>query len=360
MSLRVLERPGHAESEALSELCEQDLQAVEELLWNGVRSSAYVPRDLARELVRAGGKRIRPYLTCLSYRSFDGQKHKSRVTPRELHTLAAVSEWVHTATLFHDDVLDASPVRRDKPSAHILHGNKTAILVGDFVYAEAFALLMDAGLLDPSRELASTIKTVVEGELLQHKVATERSVDFGDYTRICRAKTAALFGWCTETGCWAAGSELYPLAGDFGIRLGEAFQMADDLFDTFSIDPRTATPEILTEWIESSAPLPVVLAAEEDPRVQSLWSDLALNQSVESKRTLVREILSFCRRETVVGRCLQNIRALLDEARDFQARLGDNPLLLHALELIQTRADLGAQSAKEAVKAGSPAPTQQA
>ena len=346
MPLKVLEPHSEAEKDHLANLCESDLESIEELLRQGVRSSSSLPKELGQRLILSGGKRIRPYLLCLTYHTFKARDpHRNRVSALDLHTLAAVAEWVHTATLFHDDVLDASPSRRDQPAAHILHGNKVAILVGDFVYAEAFALLMDRGHLDPSRELAATIKNVVEGELLQHQVCMERSVSLTDYTRIAKAKTGALFGWCTGTGCWAAGSELTSLAKDFGCYLGEAFQMADDLFDTFSIDPKTADLATLTEWIESSAPLPVVLAAENDPRVQSLWADLALTKGTESKRTLVREVLNVCRQESIVTQSLKWIQSLLTQAESARVKLGGNPTLKTALDMIEARALQGASFA---------------
>lgn len=315
----------------------RDLAHIEEKLAAGVRSSLTLPRELGDRLVKAGGKRIRPLLMCASYRSFQGRNLSDRCTLEDLHTLAAVAEWVHTATLFHDDVLDASPTRRDLPSAHMLHGNKIAILVGDFVYAEAFSLLMDRGLMEPSRELASTIKKLVEGELLQCEIARNRELDFNDYLRVANAKTAALFSWCTGTGAWAAGSPLVAMAQDFGAKLGLAFQMADDLFDTYTLTPHQAQKAELVEWVESAPPLPLVLAGEQ---VSQLW------KPVEPNADRIAEMQRICRDPALVKRCLDEIESCLDTARGLLKIFGSHPILSTSIELIHARALEGVQLAQ--------------
>ncbi|MBS1985803.1 MAG: polyprenyl synthetase family protein, partial [Bdellovibrionales bacterium] len=121
MVLKALSQISENERAEIVDACGQDLQAVEALLSRGVRSASALSEQLAARLVAAGGKRIRPYLLCLSYHSFRAdQTQAARASREDLQTLAAVAEWVHTATLFHDDVLDASPVRRDQASAHML------------------------------------------------------------------------------------------------------------------------------------------------------------------------------------------------------------------------------------------------
>ncbi len=312
-----------------------DLEDVEKKLLSGVRSSLHLPEVLADRLVRAGGKRIRPLLMCLTYRSLKHSRQdlSDRASHSDLTTLAAVAEWVHTATLFHDDVIDASPTRREHPAAHVLHGNKVAILVGDFVYAEAFALLMERGLLDPSRELARTIKSLVEGELLQHSVYLQRSLSLDEYDRIAKAKTAALFAWCTATGAWVAGYPDSEKAYSFGSALGFAFQMADDLFDTYSIDPDTAASKEIEEWTESSPPFPIVMASQKFKEVSELWTAL----SPDAQK--IRRLQELCRDEEVLKNCRARINETLDYARSTLKNLGDSPQLRSAIEIIAKRAD---------------------
>jgi len=333
--------PLETASLSVDETLASDLVEVEKKLQSGVRSSLALPRELSERLVLAGGKRIRPLLMCLTYRSLKAERALlERASAADLHTLAAVAEWVHTATLFHDDVIDASPTRRQAPAAHILHGNKVSILVGDFVYAEAFSLLMDRGLLDPSRELASTIKSLVEGELLQHQVLGARSLDIREYDLIAQAKTASLFAWCTGTGAWVAGFPDFKIARAYGNDLGFAFQMADDLLDTYTFNPDSGNLKELTEWVESAPPLPVVLAAESFPKVNEIWNGL------KAEPSMVRELQSYCRNESVISRCSERMHAVLRSAEKHQSHLGQSESLKSALKIISDRAAEGIAAAK--------------
>ena len=338
--------PNAAQNLELDQEALADLLQVEELLRKGVRSTESVPEELAERLVQSGGKRIRPYLTCLTYRSLlkQASKPKVRADLEDLWSLASVSEWVHTATLFHDDVLDASLTRRGSPSAHVTHGNKVAILVGDFVYAEAFALLMDRGLLEPSKQLASTVKSIVSGELIQHRVATDRSLSLVDYDKIARAKTGALFAWCTGTGAWMAGSTEISAAESFGRSLGYAFQMADDLIDTFEIDALTASGGELLQWVESAPPLPLVIAAEISPsevraQITQAWGECSRpHHALETQRQMVHKLQTFCRTELVLGECSKRVEQLLSEAEADLRKFGALEGLSWALATIGQRA----------------------
>ena len=326
------------ESSPDGELIARDLASVEDRLLSGVRSTDLLPRELGEYLVTSGGKRLRPLLMILTFRGLKQPGLLPRVSDDDLHTLASVAEWTHTATLFHDDVLDDSEKRRDKPSAHILHGNKVAILVGDFVYAEAFALLMERGLLEPSRELASTIKRLVEGELLQHRICQDRSLDLNEYHRIARAKTAALFSWCTWTGAWGAGHAQAEWASEFGDRLGHAFQMADDFFDTYALDLTRATSAELAEWAESAPPYPVVMAARNHPSIVDEWKSLSSRPAHELSDAIQR-ILEPCREPALIESCHSEIERLLKDGENLLNRLGSIPSLKTAVQLIRDRAN---------------------
>ncbi|MBP7844314.1 MAG: polyprenyl synthetase family protein [Proteobacteria bacterium] len=275
---------------------EEDLLKVEEILRTSIQSENKLPRELSARLVASGGKRIRPLLMCLTYRALEKlPQFKSKINPSDLHTLAAVAEWVHTATLFHDDVIDNSPNRRDMPAAHILHGNKTAILVGDYVYADAFSLLMERALLEPSRRLAITIKKLVEGELWQHQNAQSRELSIDNYVTVASCKTAALFAWAVETAAWGSGVNVVNEAYNFGENLGIAFQMADDVLDTFELNPLNSSQDNLIEWATSAPTLPVTIAAQSNSRVIELWKNLSNNsKSIEDLRNDVRELQVLC------------------------------------------------------------------
>jgi octaprenyl-diphosphate synthase len=326
----------------------EDLLRVEEVLKTAIRSSTSAPRELGNRLIDAGGKRLRPFLVCLTFRSLsNSQKLQARGTEEDLFHLAAVSELVHTATLFHDDVIDHSESRRGMTTAHILAGNKNAVLVGDFVYAEAFFVLMERGLLNPSKELAGTVKGLVDGELLQHAMSLERSLDRHSYEQVALAKTGTLFGWCTGTGAWLAGSEHFALAKEFGRTLGYAFQMADDLIDTYEIIPQTASEADLLSWIDTAPPLPLVLAAEiEDHHgnsvVASQWKR-ALNVAPAERANLVHKLQEAARNSAVIRASLEKIQDALSSARKQLETLGLTTDLSWTIDRIWERAQQGAK-----------------
>ena len=326
----------------------QDLEAVESLLHAGVRSSLSLPRELSERLVASGGKRIRPLLVTLSYRSVHNSlgSKMARATLTDLHQLAAVAEWVHMATLFHDDVLDHTHERRGQKTAHTIAGNKNAILVGDFVYAEAFALLMDRGLLVPSQKLAHTVKRLVEGELIQHRVCRERSAQMDDYIRIALSKTASLFAWCTETGAWAAGFEDPSVAFTAGLELGKAFQMADDLSDTFAWDPETAHFSSVLEFADSAPPLPLVIAATEDKSVLEAWSKLDVNGNPDRLRREVVNLVHQLRRQSWIHASADRVQQSLAVATQALRQMQASESLLATVQLIGDLSERALESAE--------------
>jgi octaprenyl-diphosphate synthase len=347
----------------LTQSLQNDLSAIEKLLDQGIRSETNLPQSLTKYLIQTGGKRLRPLLVCLTFRSSQQTNLASESTLKNLHALAAVAEWVHTATLFHDDVIDASVERRLQPSAHILQGNKNAILVGDFVYAEAFARLMDLGLLEPSQALAHTVKKLVEGELLQHQISNSRKILMSDYEQIALAKTGALFAWAVQTGHWlATGSpqktathtipEKPPIilnieAFNLGSRLGTAFQMADDFIDTFEFNPRDCSETDLDQWKNGAPPLPVVVAHEilKESEVSYLWQALHnQDMSDQNARDLLAQLLTLTHNAQVKERCFAIFESEFKLAREKATTLGVYDSFSWALEIIYNRAQSGIES----------------
>jgi octaprenyl-diphosphate synthase len=341
-------------SENFSDQLFSDLSSVETLLSSGVRSETRLPQELALYIVKTGGKRLRPLLLCLCFRSKTIHKPRTATSHLDihLHTLAAVAEWVHTATLFHDDVIDASVERRGHASAHILHGNKTAILVGDFVYAEAFAKLMDSGLLSPSQRLAHAVKKLVEGELLQHQVSLNRSLNLSDYNKIAESKTGALFAWCIQTGHWLAENQLSQEAWELGNRLGTAFQIADDFIDTFEFNFKTAAEADIQGWIEGAPPLPLLVAQNifNSEIISALWSNLKnADPSKVETRLQLGEILSYCSKPEVKKECFNIFKKEYDSAVSLAKELELHEHLSWALDVILNRAVTGLEQSHSSV-----------
>ncbi|WP_347312187.1 polyprenyl synthetase family protein [Defluviimonas sp. SAOS-178_SWC] len=191
-------------------------------------ASEHAPRipEVTAHLVEAGGKRLRPMLTLAAARlcGYGGDHHVR---------LAATVEFIHTATLLHDDVVDESAQRRGRPTANLLWDNKSSVLVGDYLFARAFQLMTETGSLRVLDILANASATIAEGEVLQLTAAQDLRTDEDIYIKVVRGKTAALFSAATEVGGVIAGAPEDQIRALhlYGDALGIAFQIADDLLD---------------------------------------------------------------------------------------------------------------------------------
>ncbi len=204
-----------------------DLDAVNVII-RARMASKHAPRipEVTAHLVEAGGKRLRPMLTLAAARmcGYDGPYH--------IH-LAATVEFIHTATLLHDDVVDESQRRRGRPTANLLWDNKSSVLVGDYLFARSFQLMVETGSLRVLDILANASATIAEGEVLQLTAAQDLATTEAIYLQVVRGKTAALFSAATEAGGVIAGASDAQTRAlfDYGDALGIAFQIVDDLLD---------------------------------------------------------------------------------------------------------------------------------
>ncbi len=211
----------------LSDYLAGDMDGVNALIRDRMASD-HAPRipEVTAHLVEAGGKRLRPMLTLAAARlcGYDGPFH--------VH-LAATVEFIHTATLLHDDVVDESRQRRGRPTANLLWDNKSSVLVGDYLFARSFQLMVETGSLRVLDILANASATIAEGEVLQLTAAQDLATDAGIYLQVVRGKTAALFAAATEVGGVIAGAaeDQVQALHIYGDALGIAFQMVDDLLD---------------------------------------------------------------------------------------------------------------------------------
>ena len=209
----------------LSELLKEELEAVNELIHERM-TSEYAPRipEIASHLINAGGKKLRPLLTLASAKmcGYGGQYH--------IH-LAAIVEFIHTATLLHDDVVDESEKRRGRPSANLLWDNKSSVLVGDYLFSRSFQLMVETGSLQVLNILANASATIAEGEVLQLTVSRDISTTEEIYLKVIRGKTAALFSAATQVGAVIseADAKITNALYNYGDALGIAFQIVDDL-----------------------------------------------------------------------------------------------------------------------------------
>ncbi len=203
-----------------------DLEAVNTVIREQMHSDIVLIGRIADYIINAGGKRIRPILLLLMAKAFgyQGTHH---------HTLAATVEFIHTATLLHDDVVDEADLRRGRPSANSMFGNAASVLVGDFLYTRAFQMMVSVDSMAVQRVLADTTNLIAEGEVMQLMNARNADLDEAGYRKVIYAKTAKLFEAACELGAMVAGAseQAVASAAAYGRSLGNAFQLIDDLLD---------------------------------------------------------------------------------------------------------------------------------
>ncbi|MEL6478846.1 MAG: polyprenyl synthetase family protein [Pseudomonadota bacterium] len=243
--------------ERLTALVAEDMTAVNAVIRERM-SSEHAPRipQISAHLIEAGGKRLRPILTLATARmcGYQGIDHVK---------LAAVVEFIHTATLLHDDVVDESEKRRGKATANILFDNLSSVLVGDYLFARAFQLMVETGSIRVLGILSNAAAVIAEGEVLQLSTAHDLSTDLARYEQVIRGKTAALFSAATEVGGVIAGeSEARVQAlSAFGDGLGMAFQLADDLLD-YGGSSAALGKNTGDDFREGKVTLPIIIAIQ--------------------------------------------------------------------------------------------------
>ena len=253
--------------EALFDLLSQEMADVDYLI-NTRMVSENAPRipEVTAHLVNAGGKRLRPLLTLASAKLF------GYTGPYHIH-LAAVVEFIHTATLLHDDVVDESTQRRGRPTANRLWDNKSSILVGDYLFSRSFQLMVETGSLRVLDILANASATIAEGEVLQLTASQNLATTEETYLKVVRGKTAALFSAATEVGGVIAGAEEAHVTALFayGDALGIAFQIVDDLLDVVG-DAEKTGKNIGDDFRERKLTLPFIKAiSKADDSEISFW-----------------------------------------------------------------------------------------
>ena len=257
----------------LSGLVAPDLEACNRLIVERMHSPVALIPQLAAHIVAAGGKRLRPLLTLAcarlcGYRLADGIRHVR---------LAASVEFIHTATLLHDDVVDESVQRRGLASANAIFGNKASVLVGDFLFARAFQLMVEDGSIDVLAVLSRAAATVAEGEVLQLMTQNDLATTEARYLDVIGGKTASLFTAACEVGALVVEEPPLPLAearaalARYGTCLGMAFQLVDDALD-YVADPDRLGKTVGDDFREGKVTLPVLVAyAAGDAAERAFW-----------------------------------------------------------------------------------------
>lgn len=248
-----------------------DMQGVDALIRARLGSDVALVRQVAEHIVGGGGKRLRPALLLLSAGAcgYPGATGPS-AERRGHHELAAVVEFIHTATLLHDDVVDGSDLRRGRNTANAQFGNAAAVLVGDFLYSRAFQMMLSVDSMRVMRVLADATNTIAEGEVLQLMNCHDPEVDEARYLEVIRRKTAKLFEAAARLGAVLADAPPAVETGlaEYGMRLGTAFQLVDDVLD-YSGDAAAIGKSLGDDLAEGKPTLPLIRAMAIGPAAQA-------------------------------------------------------------------------------------------
>jgi octaprenyl-diphosphate synthase len=304
----------------LFRLMSADLERVNKLIVERMHSPVALIPQLAGHIVSAGGKRLRPLLTLACARLCgyrDGDRHVA---------IAAVVEFIHTATLLHDDVVDASELRRGRDTANAVWGNKPAILVGDFLFARAFELMVEDGSLRVLDILSRASSVIAEGEVRQLLTANDTTTSEEAYLAVIEAKTAALFAAASQVGAVLADrpTEDELALERFGHNLGVAYQLIDDMLD-FSAREAELGKSVGDDFRDGKITLPIVIAmARGDAEERAFWRR-TLETGEQAAGDLERA-LGILERRGALAETLARARAYASAAIDALDRFPDSPL----------------------------------
>ena len=258
--------------ETIKQLLAPDMSAVDAVIRARLHSEVALVNQVGEYIVNSGGKRLRPALVVLSARAFgyEGEHH---------YNLAAVVEFIHTATLLHDDVVDESELRRGRATASALFGNAASVLVGDFLYSRAFQMMVEVGEVRVMQTLADATNVIAEGEVLQLLNCHDADVDAANYLHVIHCKTAKLFEAAMRLGAILAGVDAAAeeAAAKYGMHLGTAFQLVDDVLD-YSADEQETGKNLGDDLAEGKPTLPLIFAMQHGTPEQAAVVRAAIEQ----------------------------------------------------------------------------------
>jgi octaprenyl-diphosphate synthase len=301
---------------SISELIAEDFAATDALIHHRLHSDVVLINQLSQHIIHSGGKRLRPLLLLLMSKAlgYQGQNH---------HLLAVVVEFIHTATLLHDDVVDESELRRGKKTANALFGNAPSVLVGDFLYSRAFQMMVEVGNVEILAILADATNTIAAGEVMQLLHCFEPDIDQERYFAVIDAKTAKLF----EAACAIAAVLAHSPAAirdelaAFGRELGLIFQLVDDILD-YTGDSTHLGKNVGDDLADGKITLPLIFARQ----AASVSEKNLLDQAIrEGKSEALPDILTIIQKTGAVEKSYAEAEAILQRALLRLAILPDSP-----------------------------------
>jgi octaprenyl-diphosphate synthase len=299
-------------------LIEGDLERVEAVFAEQVRSEVPLLAEMGRYIQQGGGKRIRPALLLLTSRLCKAPLDRAV-------ELGAVVEFIHTATLLHDDIIDEATVRRGRRSVNSRWGNDLTVLAGDFLYTKSMAMALSQENLPILRLLSGVTLRMIEGEMLEIVLDSSLDVTEEQHVDLIRRKTADLFAACTSIGGVLGGASLEQVEalGSYGLNLGIAFQMVDDLLD-FTADEKTLGKPVANDLSEGKLTLPAIFllrrgGAEARRLVSSVLSERSMGEELRD------EIVGLARKCGAIAQAQATAKRYADLARQDLATFGSSP-----------------------------------
>jgi octaprenyl-diphosphate synthase len=314
-------------------LIADDMAEVDAVIARRLDSAVPLVGDVSRYIIHAGGKRLRPALLLLVCGAL-GYEGAQRFN------LAAVVEFIHTATLLHDDVVDESTLRRGRATANESFGNPASVLVGDFLYSRAFQMMLDAGQMRVMEILADATNVIAEGEVLQLMNMHDASLDEAGYLRVIRSKTAKLFEASARLGAVIAGasSELEAACANYGQALGTAFQVIDDVLD-YDGDAGEMGKNLGDDLREGKATLPLIAAMQRGSALQrGAIRDAIETGGAQDLARIVAIVRETGALEVTRDAAAAEARRAVEAARQLPRNPHSEGLLQLAAQLLQRRA----------------------
>jgi octaprenyl-diphosphate synthase len=305
------------------------MAAVDQVIRARLHSEVALVSQVSEYIINSGGKRLRPALVILSAQAFayQGKQH---------HELAAVVEFIHTATLLHDDVVDESELRRGRETANALFGNAASVLVGDFLYSRAFQMMVEANDMRVMQTLADATNVIAEGEVLQLLNCNNADVDADSYLRVIHRKTAKLFEAAMRLGAILSkqDSATEEAAARYGMHLGTAFQLVDDVLD-YSGDAKEIGKNLGDDLAEGKPTLPLIYAMQHGTPEQAQLIREAIEQSDISR---FEEVLQIVQQTGALTYTRQQAQHEADLARAAISMIADSQYKNSLLELCSVAA----------------------
>jgi octaprenyl-diphosphate synthase len=313
------EQAGLGALDRLLAATQAEMERVNALILSRAESHVEMVPQLARYLIEAGGKRLRPMLTVASALVFD---HPSGAQTN----YAAAVEFMHNATLLHDDVVDESDMRRGRPAARMIWGNQASVLVGDYLLGQAFLMMVETGKLDALGVLAKAATIIAEGEVFQLSKAGDLAATPDDYNQVIHAKTATLFQAAAEVGAMAGGADEAGRVAlrDYGLELGLAFQLVDDVLD-YRGESGAMGKNTGDDLREGKMTLPVILTlADANPAEREIIT-AALGKA-DATDTALSQVVAIMNRHNGLGRTVDEAHEHVQRARAALAPLPESEM----------------------------------